>query len=147
MRKRIIAKALLFNDKDELLLLRRSATDVRRPGQWDIPGGNVDPEDESYQAACTREITEESGLGVKGAIEIGYAESACVEHDGDYDDITWMFFVCKVKDGAVVLSHEHDDYRWMPLDEALHTITYDRQLRALSYVQDVRQRTDPKQRV
>ena len=55
---------LLFNDQQQLLLQKRSATKDIQPGKWDTSvGGHLDP-GESYHAAAVREMYEE--LGVEG---------------------------------------------------------------------------------
>jgi 8-oxo-dGTP pyrophosphatase MutT (NUDIX family) len=46
------------------LLLRRSFTDPKRPGQWDAPGGHIEAGETPEQAAV-REVFEESGLRIR----------------------------------------------------------------------------------
>ena len=50
---------LIVNDKDQVLLQRRSDT-----GDWCIPGGALEPY-ETYEEAATREVREEVGITVK----------------------------------------------------------------------------------
>ncbi len=55
---------LLFNDRQQLLLQKRSRHKDIQPGKWDTSvGGHLDP-GESYRHAAVREMFEE--LGVKG---------------------------------------------------------------------------------
>ena len=49
----------LFNDKNEILLLKRTYNPGK--GLWGIPGGFIDP-DESTETALSREIFEEIGI-------------------------------------------------------------------------------------
>lgn len=49
---------LVFNDKDELLITKRTKNKDIDPGLYEIPGGTVD-HDESYEENARREITEE----------------------------------------------------------------------------------------
>ena len=63
MKTRIVQKAVVLNDAGEVLMLRRSKTDTRRPMQWDLPGG-LREENEELLAGVEREITEETGLSV-----------------------------------------------------------------------------------
>lgn len=51
--------AVLFNDKDEILLVRRSVEPKR--GHWCLPGGYVELF-ETPEQACLREVKEETGL-------------------------------------------------------------------------------------
>lgn len=46
------------------LLLRRSFTDTNRPGEWDSPGGHIEP-GETPEHAAVREVFEESGLRIR----------------------------------------------------------------------------------
>lgn len=134
--KIIIAKAILFNEAGELLLLRRSKTAPRRPLEWDFPGGFVDDGDESYQAACAREIEEETGLSaLNDQLHLAYTESQIHHFNDKLTDVSWLYFSGKSNTGTVRLSYEHDDYCWVSLEESLQRIKYDTQLRALRYLQ------------
>lgn len=140
-RQVVVAKALAFDKQGNILLVRRSETAPRRPLQWDIPGGFVDGEDESYQQACLRELREEAGVeAVAGSLRLGYAESAInwVESDEAFD-VTWLYFTAEAVDTEVKLSYEHDKSAWVPLERALELIAYDRQLRALAHIQKLHQ--------
>ena len=46
------------------LLLRRSFSDPSRPGEWDHPGGHIEP-GESPEQAAVREVFEETGLRIR----------------------------------------------------------------------------------
>ena len=50
-----------LNDEQQFLILRRSPMDARS-GQWTMPGGHVDPEDDSIEAGTIRELDEEAGI-------------------------------------------------------------------------------------
>jgi 8-oxo-dGTP pyrophosphatase MutT (NUDIX family) len=54
MKKIIAAGGLVFNDKNELLM-------IFRRGKWDLPKGKLD-EGESIEDCALREVTEETGL-------------------------------------------------------------------------------------
>ena len=59
-----VAHVLVFNDRGELLLQKRSRTKDIQPGRWDTSvGGHLDPGEDSLRAAY-REMAEE--LGVRG---------------------------------------------------------------------------------
>ncbi len=58
-KKRMASGALIFNDNDELLLVKPSYKD-----NWSIPGGMID-EYESPREACMREVKEEIGIALK----------------------------------------------------------------------------------
>lgn len=62
IRTRMMATAMLFNGND-LLMMKRSLTRTLNPGMWAAVGGHLEPEEiNDPQAACLREIFEETGL-------------------------------------------------------------------------------------
>jgi 8-oxo-dGTP pyrophosphatase MutT (NUDIX family) len=128
-----IAKVIVCNDAGEILLLRRSQSDNRRPGQWDLPGGNVE-RGEDIRAAVIREAAEEAGITLADPIVVyGFSEPL----DPPNPDIlpTWIFFAEKVSGRPdVTLSFEHDDYTWMPLAQVVDAFEYERHKRTFRYV-------------
>lgn len=62
------ARAILIDDEDRLVLFKRT-----KPGQipyWSTPGGGMEESDASLEAALHREIAEELGAEVRGAIPV-----------------------------------------------------------------------------
>lgn len=64
------AKPLASADLD-VLLIERAATLNDHPGQVAFPGGGVDPDDASVEAAALREAEEETGLDPHGVEVLG----------------------------------------------------------------------------
>ncbi len=60
--KRLLVVAAVIRRGDELLITRRPDRDGR-PGQWEFPGGKVEP-GEPEPEALRREIAEELGCGL-----------------------------------------------------------------------------------
>lgn len=126
-----IVKVLLVNEDGEVLFLRRSPTDTRRPGQWDLPGGNVE-RGEDIQAALIRETAEESGIAIHRPVVV----FAISEPRPPFGYPSWIFCAEKVRGRAAVgLSYEHDAYQWMTIREAVKCIEYDLHRHMLQYVQ------------
>jgi 8-oxo-dGTP diphosphatase len=131
MKTFVVAKVLVVNDKNEILLLRRSQTDERRPGEWDFPGGWVE-EGEELHAAALRETEEEAGIKADNA-KLVFALSDVTAHGSG----TWAVFLERVVGRPEVkLSHEHDYHTWMPIEQALKEVKYHRQRAMLKYVVD-----------
>lgn len=117
MKSKVIAKAVVLNIADQVLLLRRSQTDTRRPGEWDFPGGGIEEDEgEDMTAGVACEITEEAGLNVPVTdLRLVYAATEL------YDDnsVTRLLYAGRVGDSQVTLSFEHDDFKWVDIDTAL----------------------------
>src|SRR5882672_5300746 len=110
----LVVNVILRNPQGEILLMRRTNTAPTRPLMWDFPGGEVEPE-EDPEAAATRETLEESGLR-PGKLKIFSVSSA--NRDRFF---VFILYTAEVEDVEVKLSFEHDQYRWVTLDE-LQTI-------------------------
>ena len=125
-----IAKVVLMDENGNLLIIRRSDSDPRRPLEWDVPGGWVD-DGEDYSPAAAREIKEETGFTVDIKNEnLAY----CITDMTAHGSAIWFYYVAQVKNFEPVLSSEHDQYKWVSQDEALATITYERMHNALEYI-------------
>jgi 8-oxo-dGTP pyrophosphatase MutT (NUDIX family) len=82
-------RAVLFDDRDRLLLIRRTKPD--QPPYWTTAGGGVEPGDASREAALRRELLEELGA----RIVIGPQVCLLRVPNGGRTDIQ-HFFVCRV---------------------------------------------------
>lgn len=130
MRSFVVAKVLIVNEKGDVLVLRRSQADERRPGQWDFPGGWVEA-DEDTHTAVKREAVEEAGITLVDP-QLVFAFS---EMTTSYGSGTWILYIDHITGApAVKLSHEHDMHVWMPAKDLLKEITYERQRKMLTYV-------------
>ena len=139
MKTDIVEKCLLFNAVGKVLLLRRSGTDVRRPHQWDLPGGLWE-EDESLEEGVIREIAEESGITVQHA-HVFFSKTEGAEWVNDYGveckkNVVRIYYAAHCDSSSVVLSHEHSEYRWVTLQEASDLIEYPRHKEVVEYVID-----------
>ena len=119
----LIAHSLLFNDKREFLIIKRSLIKRGKPnykaGLWDIPGGTVE-EGELPQLAAIREAREEVGLDIN-IEKIVYETS---EYDARKDKVftTLIYESILTNDSQIILDlEEHSEYKWVTF-EKLHEI-------------------------
>ncbi len=91
--REVLVVAAVVRRGDELLVTRRPDR-PGRPGQWEFPGGKVEPA-EREEAALVREIREELGCGV----EVG---PLLLRHRHRYPDlqVELAFYACALAPGA-----------------------------------------------
>lgn len=107
------AGALIFNDKEEVLLVKRADNDDFFPGFWELPGGGIDY-GESPQKSLKREIQEECGLTIDVSYPLGIHTYIMPVNDKESQRIE-ITFLCLLQDPhqQVVLSHEYSAYQWV----------------------------------
>lgn len=133
MNTRIVSKVILQCDDGQVLLLKRSGTDKRRPNQWDIPGGHVDQGEFPTEAAA-RETVEEAGIITDARdLRLVYAMTEKVDEELS---VTWLFYLARTTQTHVTISNEHSDYAWLPVDEAIDRLEYERQKHMMEYLRD-----------
>lgn len=115
--ERHAAVALILRQKAnqvQMLIIHRAKHDGDPwSGDLAFPGGKVDAEDISAQAAAERETMEEVGLDLTTAEYLGQLDDL----PGAFLPIKISCFVYALQQPAVfTLNHEVADYDWMPLD-------------------------------
>lgn len=109
----VAAKALIVNNGGKVLILREPAKDNMgsQDGRYGLVGGRIDA-NESFEAALHREVLEETGLKIEILYPIYVGEwSPTIK--GQKCHIVAIFNVCRAKTRDVVLSDEHDDFKWI----------------------------------
>lgn len=105
-------KVVVFDREGKVLLLRRSEK-CSRAGGWDFPGGGLEKED--LVEGLMREMEEETGIEVADE-KLVYA----VTHTSQTGDpYIILGYKVKAQSNVVTLSWEHDQYRWVMVEEAL----------------------------
>ncbi|HOI97259.1 MAG TPA: NUDIX hydrolase [Candidatus Pacearchaeota archaeon] len=107
-------KAIIFNREGKILVLRRSGTALSNPGKWDFPGGDLEFGEDAI-GGIIREIREETGLEVKN-LNLFDVESH-INKEGDF----WVTiaYIAKAVSDKVILSYEHDEFKWLTAEDFL----------------------------
>jgi ADP-ribose pyrophosphatase YjhB (NUDIX family) len=121
-------KALITNDKDEILVLDSGEWHLKHQTQhWDIPGGRIQ-EGHTVSDTLQREVEEETGI--KEIIDVEFFTAVVSNFKdipvGDHK-VGLMLMVYKVKvpqDSKVTLSHEHSGFEWVNREEAAKRLEY-----------------------
>jgi 8-oxo-dGTP pyrophosphatase MutT (NUDIX family) len=115
MRTILIAKALVLDVQNDVLLMRRSGTHPTLAHHPDLPGGLIE-EDEDPTQALVREIKEETGLDVNtDQLKLAYTGT----EDWEGDSRIRMLYVVRIAEAKpkVTISWEHEDASWIPLEK------------------------------
>lgn len=104
-----VAKTILYDAANNILVLYRSNTHPEFPHDIDLPGGEID-EGESALSAAIREVAEEAGLIIDSA-----KTKLVGERTTSYGRIDQVY-ISNI-DGVtpdVTVSWEHESYDWIP---------------------------------
>ncbi|MEK7501726.1 MAG: NUDIX hydrolase [Patescibacteria group bacterium] len=122
MNKGLIVHTVVFNDKHQVLIIKRTSTEDVFPGYWDIPGGTLeDSEDPSIGAI--REVKEETDLDIQEPSL--FFQRSNIDSGKNKQFITLIFLV-KYSGGNVVLNpDDHDEYKWISISDITKYKTVD----------------------
>ncbi len=116
----ITVKGVVFNSKNEVLLIRRSKDDPTNSGKYDLPGGTIE-KDETVKETVSREVKEETGIDV----EVGELIDV-VEFPKDSklfkEEKRGLRYICYAENEEIQLSDEHYGADWFPIDVAIETL-------------------------
>lgn len=118
------ADMIVQDSEGKILLLHRFNNDRdEEKGEWCLPGGHVDP-NEDFKQAAIRELKEETMLEPDNEVKlIGV-------HDTDDTQIEYYLTELQDKNEPVVIleSEEHDGYQWVfPYEIGKYDLIYDLQ--------------------
>ena len=103
--------------KDEKILMVQE-----NKGHWGLPKGHIEENETDIQTAI-REVKEETGLDVTLDENRNYEINYIV--DEEIDKKVVYFIATSVKGDIVRQESEINQIKWVPISEAVDTITYD----------------------
>lgn len=110
--KQWVAVTVLVFRGDRVLTMQRTSVSMAGAGLWEGISGRVKAGEDPL-AAAEREVLEESGLRVR--VRPRPVDTYAARRRGE--PMTVIVFRAEHEDGEVVLSLEHDAYRWCTLAE------------------------------
>ena len=109
---------IVLINQDEVLLLHYPS------GHWDFPKGHVDG-DEKEEDTARRELFEETGIkdvlfidGFRYATSYHYRRGRHIYHK------KVVYFLGKTTVHDVIISHEHQGFKWCSWDESKEALTF-----------------------
>jgi len=110
----LIAHAIIFNDKNELLITKKSMTDDILPGYWDTPGGRIE-EGEDPEVGVIRETKEETNLTIENPKLFFQKSSVDLEKNTQF---VTLVFRTKYSGGNIVLNpDDHEECKWINTED------------------------------
>ena len=123
----IVATCIVVKD-GKFLIAKRSEEEERWPGRWTVPGGKLEKDEymkrphDTKEGQCynvfedlvRREVKEEVGLDIKN---IKYLTSLAFKREDGVPTIIVSLYADS-DEGAITLSNELTDYRWITIEEA-----------------------------
>ena len=107
---RPVAADAVVLDGEKILLIKRGKEPFE--GKWALPGGFVD-EGETVEAACVREVKEETGLDVHIKKLVGVFS----EPGRDPRGTVGVAFICEVTGGELKSGDDAKEAKWFSLGE------------------------------
>ena len=98
-----VAKVVLIDNKNRVLLLKRSNYMEKFAGDWDLPGGHL-RENENLELGLKREVKEETQLKIRNP-----------EFFQKMDNL--HFFYARYDSQEIILSDEHTEYKFFEKKE------------------------------
>lgn len=112
MLQRLACKAVIIANSKKILVLREAAYDEgTNAGRYILPGGRIEP-GEPFLDGLKREVAEETGLRLRGAVPL-YVGEWFPAISGQQNHIVAVFFACRATSSHVRLSDEHNGYEWI----------------------------------
>jgi len=109
----VAPKVLVKGPSGLFLFLQRSSKSKHFASQWEVPGGKPD-EGEEIGECLIRETKEETGLDLMITGVAGAGEGSIPNLN-----LVYVFMSGTVTTQGVILSDEHDDFKWLSLEDAL----------------------------
>lgn len=114
-----VVNAIITNDENQILIVKRSMSSRYGKGLWQIPGGRMEF-DETQLQALKREIKEELGCEfIPSSERVLSAGSYVIEVEGVKVQLIGMLYKGKIKGTITLQKEEISEYKWVSIQDAL----------------------------
>lgn len=113
--------ALIVNDKNETLLLKRGEKSRNQAGYWSKPGGTVEF-GEKIEDAVRREIKEELGVDIELIRFLGFTNHIIKEERQHWLSISYLAKIIKGEPKNIE-PDKHDEISWFSFDNLPEKMT------------------------
>ncbi len=110
----VVVVSLAILREDRVLIMKRAATKDHAPGEWELPSGRIERGESPNQAAL-REAKDETGFNVEVVTPV---DTYNFLRGAERTESVGITFLCNWLEGELVLSDEHDDARWVSIEDA-----------------------------
>ena len=121
-RPAVTVDAILISPEKSVLLIERGREPYK--GKWALPGGFIEM-DEELEAACRRELLEETGIGV-GELK-QFKAFGGVNRDPRHRTISVIFYAFTDEEWAAKAGDDAAKARWFPISQ-LPELAFDHQM-------------------
>ncbi len=120
-------KALILNEKNEILIFKQREYPDGSPPHWDLAGGRI-KEGDSVDQTLRKEVAEETGIDGSN-LEIIRPFDCSISNikipvGQEKFGLVLAVYICKLKVNHIQLSDEHTEYKWTSIDEAKELLSY-----------------------
>lgn len=117
---------IFYDDKEQVIIkyLLLYSSGLKGKGYWGFPKGHIEEHEQALEAA-TREIKEETGIDQLEFIS-GFEECEIFffKRENKLIRKQVVFFLAQSKSQQVKLSFEHNDFIWLPFEEAVKKVSF-----------------------
>lgn len=110
----LLVRVVIKTPDDRFLLLRRSERSNWSGGKYELPGGKIDPQQESMPEAVKREVSEETGIALSVNPPVFHM---LTEEWQEKSYIIAAYLVELPQKPSIVLSREHTAYEWASMQD------------------------------
>lgn len=115
----LVNRAIIYNSKKQILLIKRSDKEKFDKGKWELPGGKLE-HDTLISDNLIKEVKEETGLDVKVISNTKYIIQKDLRGEpGIYNNFVMLDLIEETislnKKQEIRLGSEHTEYRWVDL--------------------------------